>query len=108
MPQVVAMKLPMLFKSLFDFESDSPSPSVLPVPATEQTPQPNPNPLAESAEADEARPEPHPDPLLNCIDTLGEIVLALDAQLRAERFSSARLHSCLNDELTALRTALLH
>lgn len=102
------MKLPMLFKSLFDFETDNPAPSALPVPAAEPIPQPHPlpHPQAESVQADEA--SHHPDPLLDAIDALGETLLALDAQLRAERCSTAQLRTCLNDELTSLRTTLLH
>ncbi|WP_233886469.1 hypothetical protein [Paraburkholderia flagellata] len=98
----------MLFKSLFDFETDNPAPSALPVPAAEPTPQPHPvpRPQAESIQADEARHDP--DSLLAAIDALGEIVLALDAQLRAERRSGTQLRTCLNDELTALRTSLIH
>lgn len=102
------MKLPMLFKSLFDFEADDPALDVTPEPSVEPNPQPHPvpHPQAESVQADEASHDP--DPLLDGIDALGEIVLALDAQLRAERCSTAQLRSCLNDELTSLRTALLH
>lgn len=104
------MKLPMLFKSLFDFEADDPALDVTPEPSVEPNPQPHPvpHPQAESVQVHEAKREPDPDPLLATIDALGEIVLALDAQLRAERCSTAQLRSCLNDELTALRTALLH
>lgn len=102
------MKLPMLFKSLFDFEPDDPALDVTPEPSIEPTPQPHPvpHPQAESVQVDEAKHEA--DPLLDGIDALGKIVLALDAQLRAERCSSAQLRSCLNDELAAIRTALFH
>ncbi|WP_321933987.1 MULTISPECIES: hypothetical protein [unclassified Paraburkholderia] len=103
------MKLPMLFKSLFDFEADTPALDVPPEPPVEEPnpqPEPAPHPQAESVQPDE--PKHDPDPLLNSIDTLGKIVLALDAQLRAERSSSAQLRNCLTDELTSLQTALLH
>ncbi|CAD6556322.1 hypothetical protein LMG27952_06062 [Paraburkholderia hiiakae] len=101
------MKLPMLFKSLFDFEADNAALDVTPEPSVEPNPQPHsvPKPQPESIQTDEARHDP--DPLLDSIDALGKIVLALDAQLRAERSSSAQLRSCMNDELAALRTALL-
>ncbi|QGZ57797.1 hypothetical protein [Paraburkholderia acidiphila] len=102
------MKLPTLFKSLFDFEADSPAPDATPEPPVEPNPEPHPGPQPqpESVQIDEPRHDP--DPLLDSIDTLGKIVLALDAQLRAELRGNAQLRSCLTDELTALQTALLH
>ena len=102
------MKLPTLFKSLFDFEAENPSPEAMPEPPPGPNPQPHPDVQSEvqSVQVDESTHEP--DPLLDAIDALGNIVLALDAQLREERCNSAQLRSCLNDELTALRTVLLH
>ncbi|WP_322030096.1 hypothetical protein [Paraburkholderia sp. J76] len=98
------MKLPLLFKSLFDFEAENPALDAAPEPVAESHPQPHPR--VQSVEVEEAIPESEPEPLLDSIDALGKIVLALDAQLRAERSRSAELRSCLNDELSALRTAL--
>ncbi|WP_321964136.1 hypothetical protein [Paraburkholderia sp. J7] len=103
------MKLPMLFKSLFDFEADTPALEVTPAPPVEEPiPQPHPTPHIQVKPVQPDEPKHDPDPLLNSIDTLGKIVLALDAQLRAERSSSAQLRNCLTDKLTSLQTALLH
>ncbi|WP_322003951.1 hypothetical protein [Paraburkholderia tropica] len=46
------------------------------------------------------------DPLLDGIDALGEIVLTLDAQLRAQNASHTALCQRLHGELGALRRAL--
>lgn len=101
------MKFPMLFKSLFETEATpaAPPPIVEPerepeleaaLPVAQQIPPPQPEPRKGS----------HHDPLLDSIDTLGDIVLALDAQLRAERTSNTALHLRLNGELHALRNVL--
>lgn len=104
------MKLPMLFKSLFDIEPESPAPEATLAPERKAEPRTEPEP----PQHDEPEPQPlpedavkrHADPLLDGIDTLGDIVLALDAQLRAERFSSQVLRHRLNDELAALSKVL--
>jgi hypothetical protein len=51
-------------------------------------------------------PHPTSDPLLDRIDALGEIVLTLDAQLRAQNASHTALCLRLHDELGALRRTL--
>lgn len=118
----------MLLKSLFD-----PEPAAVPVAAG--TPAIQPEAEIASAPAatvcacapvtahamhrdeahDEAHDEPndtattpHPtsDPLLDRIDALGEIVLTLDAQLRAQNASHTALCQRLHGELGALRRSL--
>lgn len=104
-PQVIAMKLPMLFKSLFETEPAS----VVPPPIMEQEPEAAPSAQTEiplEPPAPEAAVHRGHDPLLDCIDALGEIVLSLDAQLRAERTTNTALHLRLNHELAALRRVL--
>ena len=107
MPPVPAMKLPMLFMSFFENEPDKD------------------NEASEASEVSEARaegevercPEPEPvapvedvrrepDALLDGIDALGEYLLALDAQLRAERNKNVGLRLRLNRDLAALRKVL--
>jgi hypothetical protein len=102
------MKLPMLFKSLFETEPENAAPEARPEPVAEPAPAPQaaptPEPQFEPVEVEHVRRE-H-DPLLDGIEALGEIVLALDAQLRAERSSSTALRLRLNHELAALRRVL--
>ncbi|QGZ63770.1 hypothetical protein [Paraburkholderia acidisoli] len=102
------MKLPMLFKSLFETDS-TPAAPPLPIVEAEREPEPViPAPIAAKVQPlrVEQRAEVPHDPLLDSIDTLGDIVLALDAQLRAERMTNTALHSRLNGELNALRNVL--
>jgi hypothetical protein len=98
------MKFPMLFKSLFETEPENAVPEERPQPAAQREPQAVLEPEFEPVEVEHVRRE-H-DPLLDGIDALGEIVLALDAQLRAERSSSMALRLRLNHELGALRRVL--
>lgn len=111
-PQVIAMKLPMLFKSLFESEPTPVAPSPIVEHEPEEAPriEPEKAPLSACLEQRESgvtpiAPRSH-DPLLDCIDTLGEVVLSLDAQLREERTSNTALRSSLNRELAALRNVL--
>jgi hypothetical protein len=115
LPPDPAMKLPMLFMSFFENEPDKEASGASEV-----------SEVLEASEVSEAKVEPEverclepetqpdsvkevkrePDALLDGIDTLGEFVLALDAQLRAERNRSVGLRIRLSRELAALRKAL--
>lgn len=94
----------MLFMSLFDTKPDDEAPDVSveadAQPCAQAVPESEPEPV----QVDEVRREP--DALLDGIEALGEIVLALDAQLRAERSSSQALRLRLNHELAALHRVL--
>jgi hypothetical protein len=114
----------MLLKSLFD-----PEPAVVPPPAATPAIQPEAEIASAPAAADcacatvtahamhrdethdepnDTATTPHPtsDPLLDRIDALGEIVLTLDAQLRAQNASHTALCQRLHGELGALRRML--
>ena len=97
------MKLPSLFRSLFDNEPvDDESADNGPALGEAVPPAPQPPALT----VDVANVTRNHDPLLDGIDTLGEIVLALHTQLQAERTSSTQLRDGLRWELKALTRGL--
>jgi hypothetical protein len=104
LPPIPAMKLPLLFMSFFETEPNKEAfefPDVLEAraePEVERRPETQPDPVKEVKR--------EPDALLDGIDALGEVVLALDAQLRAERNRSVGLRIRLVRELAALRKVL--
>ncbi|WP_310632032.1 hypothetical protein [Paraburkholderia sp.] len=108
----------MLLKSLFDTEPAAvPTSTAAPVAGPAAASAIPPAPAApggqsahESADtlshAEPSAPPHTPVPLLDGIDALGEIVLTLDAQLRAERATHSALCQRLHGELGALRRTL--
>jgi hypothetical protein len=103
---IIAMKLPMLFMSFFEAESNKAAHEALDVPMQEAEPEAQARPKSEPVPVPVEQLKRAPDALIDGIEALGEFVLALDAQLRAERTRSTALRVRLNRDLAALRKAL--
>jgi hypothetical protein len=95
------MKLPMLFMSFFEAEPNKEASEARAEHEVERCPEAESEPVVPVEDV-----KREPDALLDGINALGEIVLALDAQLRSERSRSVALRLRLNRELKALRNAL--
>jgi hypothetical protein len=107
LPPVPAMKLPMLFMSFFENEPDKDKEASEPSEVSEVGAEAE---VERCLEPESVAPvedvKREPDALLDGIDALGEYLLALDAQLRAERNKNVGLRLRLNRDLAALRKAL--
>ncbi|WP_322013537.1 hypothetical protein [Paraburkholderia sp. J12] len=96
------MKLPLLFASLFEDKR-------IKTTCTDIEPERTAQDAASQPAAQAARTAEvahHPDALLDGIDRLGELILELGAQLRAERTNNAKLRKQLYAELSTLSRRL--